>query len=325
MRPPAADARRGGGFATGENSWGHRARSAGTRGVRFGASPHRCGRKALPPCGEAAVKGRWAGVPIDPLAYGSSTCGFALRNLHKSPGLRVGDLAASAVDFRVAGTLRPAAIGAGFARLVAGWGRTRPVPALRARKNAFSVQKCGLGTGARPWGTGRLRRRGRDLGKRPRLPFERVSPGRGTPSGRLRNAPFPSQTAILERERGNMGAAQPFSKEDGDRGGGRAGLRLNVNLRGGRRERRRGWAEGPHGQAWRASGESVRSGARETESRTPWSKRAFTVGTENASFDHKFEHGLLSWGFAAGSKGLDGWRSGFSGQTGRFTSSERRF
>ena len=125
MRPPAADARRGGGFATGENSWGHRARSAGTRGVRFGASPHRCGRKALPPCGEAAVKGRWAGVPIDPLAYGSSTCGFALRNLHKSPGLRVGDLAASAVDFRVAGTLRPAAIGAGFARLVAGWVRSR--------------------------------------------------------------------------------------------------------------------------------------------------------------------------------------------------------
>ena len=111
-------------------------------------------------------------------------------------------------------------------RAYAGWGRTRPVPALRARKNAFSVQKCGLGTGARPWGTGRLRRRGRDLGKRPRLPFERVSPGRGTPSGRLRNAPFPSQTAILERERGNMGAASPSSKEGGGRGVARADFAL---------------------------------------------------------------------------------------------------
>ena len=35
---------------------------------------------------KAAVKGRWAGAPIDPFAYGSSTCRFALRNLHKSPG-----------------------------------------------------------------------------------------------------------------------------------------------------------------------------------------------------------------------------------------------
>ena len=38
---------------------------------------------------KAALKGRWAGMPIDPLAYGSSTCTFALRNLHKSPDASV--------------------------------------------------------------------------------------------------------------------------------------------------------------------------------------------------------------------------------------------
>ena len=47
--------------------------------------PRRLGRKALPACGKAALKGRWAGMPIDPAAHGSPTCGFALRNLHKSP------------------------------------------------------------------------------------------------------------------------------------------------------------------------------------------------------------------------------------------------
>ena len=48
-------------------------------------------RTESPPSSEkAAIKGRWAGVPIDPAAYGSRSCEFALRNLHKSPEGRVG-------------------------------------------------------------------------------------------------------------------------------------------------------------------------------------------------------------------------------------------
>ena len=60
-----------------------RGRSSGR--VHAGAGPHRSGRMTHPTCGRAAVKGRWAGMPIDPAAYGSCTGGFALRNLHKSP------------------------------------------------------------------------------------------------------------------------------------------------------------------------------------------------------------------------------------------------
>ena len=36
-----------------------------------------------------AVKGRWTNLSIGPPSHGSSTSGFALRNLHKSPGGRV--------------------------------------------------------------------------------------------------------------------------------------------------------------------------------------------------------------------------------------------
>ena len=41
------------------------------------------------PAKKAAIKGRWAGVPIDAFAYGSGTSEFALRNLHKSPDCQV--------------------------------------------------------------------------------------------------------------------------------------------------------------------------------------------------------------------------------------------
>ena len=63
--------------------------AAGTGGRRLGA----CGAGSAcesRPAKKAAVKGRWAGVPIDPFAYGSGTSEFALRNLHKSPDCRVG-------------------------------------------------------------------------------------------------------------------------------------------------------------------------------------------------------------------------------------------
>ena len=39
--------------------------------------------------GKAAVKGRWACLPIGSAVHGSRTSTFALRNLHKSPGRRV--------------------------------------------------------------------------------------------------------------------------------------------------------------------------------------------------------------------------------------------
>ena len=61
--------------------------AGGRRSYLF--APH-VGGKRLRPAKTPAVKGRWAGVPIDPLVYGSCSCTFALRNLHKSPGGQVG-------------------------------------------------------------------------------------------------------------------------------------------------------------------------------------------------------------------------------------------
>ena len=65
--------------------------AAGAGGRRLGA----CGAGSAcesRPAKKAAVTGRWAGVPIDPFAYGSGTSEFALRNLRKSPDCRVGAL-----------------------------------------------------------------------------------------------------------------------------------------------------------------------------------------------------------------------------------------
>ena len=55
-----------------------------------GARTLRRRRKRPRPAETLALKGRWAGVPIDPLGYGSAICSFALRNLHKSPRVQVG-------------------------------------------------------------------------------------------------------------------------------------------------------------------------------------------------------------------------------------------
>ena len=67
-------------------------------------------------CRKAALKGLWTFMPIGPLPHSSSTCGFALRNLHKSPGTT---LAGEFVREHLAPGARPrgTAIGAGFVRL----------------------------------------------------------------------------------------------------------------------------------------------------------------------------------------------------------------
>ena len=103
-----------------------RVRPAGIRGRkrRDGSSVRPlCGRKRSRPAETPALKGRWAGMPIDPAVHGSPTCGFALRNLHKSPNCWVG---ASPRLQRLAGfgCLSLAAISAGFVRLVAGRARS---------------------------------------------------------------------------------------------------------------------------------------------------------------------------------------------------------
>ena len=133
---------------------------------------------------------------------------------------------------------RPAAIGAGFVRLATGRARIRPAdtrgragwrarhvrrPTRAHEKTRFLFKKRGLGTVRRPRAPGRPRRRGRELGKRLCATFRRAPSGREAPSDRPRNAPFPSQTAILERERGNMGAAPPFSKGCGAEAVGQGG------------------------------------------------------------------------------------------------------
>ena len=134
---------------------GLRARSTGRRPQGKAEAyflTSQCGRKSLrrlrrwlgrglAPCGKAAVKGRWAGMPIDPLAYGSLACAFALRNLHESPWPTGWAHAGPTTGIRAASAYRPAAIGAGFVRLAAGCARVRPagaraVPCKRAARAA---------------------------------------------------------------------------------------------------------------------------------------------------------------------------------------------
>ena len=91
-KAPLASRGRHGRQALGRLRRGLRLRvAADTGGRRLGA----CGAGSAcesRPAKKAAVKGRWAGVPIGPFAYGSGTSEFALRNLHKSPDCRVGAL-----------------------------------------------------------------------------------------------------------------------------------------------------------------------------------------------------------------------------------------
>ena len=97
-----------------------------------------------------AVKGRWAGMPIDPSAYGLSTCGFALRNLHKSPGRVSWALTGSATGMR-------AASAPGLRRLVqvsCGWTRAAAPFDLRA----FADSRASAAT-PRPASSRRLARR----------------------------------------------------------------------------------------------------------------------------------------------------------------------
>ena len=99
-----------------------RVRPAGIRGRkrRDGSSVRPlCGRKRSRPAETPALKGRWAGVPIDPAAYGSCSSAFALRNLHKSPRLAGWGRAEVRGGFASCGRPQQAAIGAGFVRLVA--------------------------------------------------------------------------------------------------------------------------------------------------------------------------------------------------------------
>ena len=82
-------------------------------------------------------------MSIGPLAYGSSTSAFALRNLHKSPGRR-GSAARCICGARTdRGRSWPAAIGAGFVRLATGRARIRPVGArgLTGRRRARHVRR----------------------------------------------------------------------------------------------------------------------------------------------------------------------------------------
>ena len=68
MRRPAAAKRRPGRDARGSSD-----------------RPRQPGWKALLTSKKTALKGRWTNMSIDPAVHGSPTCGFALRNLHKSP------------------------------------------------------------------------------------------------------------------------------------------------------------------------------------------------------------------------------------------------
>ena len=136
---------------------GQRARATGERATRpqrrppSGASPLRCGRKCSRPAETPAVKGRWAGVPIDPAAYGSCSSAFALRNLHKSPGREGWVACCTCGGFASCGRPQQAAIGADFVRLVAGYSRLRPAGApgctSRARprrRPPLAVSACRL-------------------------------------------------------------------------------------------------------------------------------------------------------------------------------------
>ena len=137
---PVADARSGGGISGLEGA----RRTAGAR--RLAKAPPRLRRRherGDASCGKAAVKGRWARVPIGPAGYGSSTCGFAVRNLHKSPPQRARSRCARKLR-RACGALWPAAIGAGFVRLAAGRARVRPAGA-----RGLTGRRCPRPPGAR--------------------------------------------------------------------------------------------------------------------------------------------------------------------------------
>ena len=270
-----------------------RARSARSRRISLVAKA--CGggghvlvgrRAALPKCANPdemrprpaetlAVKGRWTNMSIGPAVHGSSYCMFALRNLHKSP--RRSGLAARRVrGVHVGGGhRRPAAIGAGFVRLVPGWARLQSAGARgrRARKNTFPVQKTRSGNGREALGAGAARRQGRELGKRPYAPS----------GGRLWGAEPPPTAPGAPRFRpglqflnanGKMGAAPPFPGGGGGVGGaGRDGLRPGAHLRGGCRTQYRRRAEGPPARPLRAGGESGGSGISKTETAPFWSKK----------------------------------------------------
>ena len=121
----------------------------GRAAPRSGASLHRCRRKRLRPAETPAVKGRWAGVPIDPAAYGSCSSAFALRNLHKSPGREGWVACCTCGGFASCGRPQQAAIGAGFVRLVAGYSRLRPAGAPGCTSRARPRRRPPLAVSAR--------------------------------------------------------------------------------------------------------------------------------------------------------------------------------
>ena len=156
---------------------------------------------------------RSAGSPYE-TSTNRRACGLGLRRAHEA--LAVCGYAPTCGDwcrFRAAGRELGTRSTCGRPRVASGNAlggfAANPVAAGAHEITRFLFKKRDLGTKARAWTQGRLRRRGRDLGKRPHAPSRRTPPGREAPSARPRSAPFPSQTAILEHERKNMGAAPP--------------------------------------------------------------------------------------------------------------------
>ena len=107
------------------------------RDARGPARMRRLGLKMLPTCGKAALKGRWAGMPIDPAVHGSSSCTFTLRNLHKSPGGRV---VSTSHLLRACGS-RPSRPCGDWCRFrAAGSGLDAPLPCGRPRVRGASAR-----------------------------------------------------------------------------------------------------------------------------------------------------------------------------------------
>ena len=105
-------------------------------------------------CRKAALKGLWTFMPIGPLPHSSSTSGFALRNLHKSPDTT---LAGEFVREHLAPGARPrgTAIGAGFVRLHPGRAHIGPA----SPSGGFAPRPAPPGRVCRP-SSGRSRRAG---------------------------------------------------------------------------------------------------------------------------------------------------------------------
>ena len=121
-------------------------------------------------CGKAAVKGRWTNVSIGPAVHGSSSCGFALRNLHKSPGTNGWCRTASAGSRG----LRPHHNPRRLVQVSCGWPQAGSASDLQA-----------------PAGRGRARLEGRP---RRRCTFSRLLHGRGTsPETPRPDAPAPAR------------------------------------------------------------------------------------------------------------------------------------